>query len=103
MSGFTIPVSVGDPYQQFQVALDGQVVDITLKWNVTASTWYMDLKGMTFDGQVRGVAVVGGCNLLAPYAITEIGGMYMIDLTGANTDPDFDNFGGRFALMYAGL
>ena len=84
----------------FQVDLDGHTVDITLRWNLTGRYWTFNLSGQTLTDTVTGAAVITGVDLLQPYAIRELGQLYCVDGKDLGEDPDFDNLGARWSLIY---
>jgi len=88
------------PATEYQVTLDGQSYTIYTRWNETDEAWYMDIIGLTNSVLYRGIKIVGGVNLIGPFAILEMGSMYMIDLEEKYLDPDFATFGDRFRIMY---
>jgi hypothetical protein len=94
-----IPVT---PSKQFllQVSLDGQDVELSFRWNLTGQYWTYNLTGQSLTDEITGAAVVNGINLLRPYAIRELGELWCIDGTDLGEDPDFDNFGSRWSLIY---
>ena len=102
MSDLSIPVTT-DPHQQFTIALDGETVDLTIRWNATAQQWIMDFVGVTFTTTIKGVAMVTGVDLLGPYAVNEVGQMWVIDSEEKNEEPTFDDFGDRFKVLYVEL
>lgn len=102
MANLVIPVAP-DPYTQFTIDLDGQTVDITIRWNATLHQWIMNLVGITFDTTVNGIALVTGIDLLSPYAIRELGQLWLVDLeekNGEPSNPEAADFGDRFQLIY---
>ena len=89
-----------EPSQEFTIDLDGQTIQLNVRWNATAGQWFMNLVGITFDTIINGITLVTGINLLDAYAVRELGELWMVDLDEENAEPDFDNFGDRFQLMY---
>ena len=61
----------------------------------------MDLLGVT-DSSIdyRGIKLTTGPNLLKPFAILQLGAMYIFDNEGLGEDPTYDDIGGRFQLIY---
>ena len=92
-----IPVAP-KPSTQFTVDLDGETVDLTIRWNSTAEQW--DPVGVTFTTTLNGVVLVAGVDLLAPYAVRELGQLWLVDLEAKLEEPGFDDFGDRFQLLY---
>lgn len=102
MANLVIPVTP-DPYSQFTIDLDGQTIDLTIRWNATLEQWIMNLSGVTFETTVNGITLVTGVNLLGPYAIRELGQLWLVDLEEKNSepgDPETADFGDRFQLIY---
>ena len=91
-----------EPSKQFlfTVNLDGYDVELSFRWNLTAQYWTFNLNGQALTDEVNGAAVVTGLNLLQPYAIRELGELWCIDGMDKGEDPDFDNFGSRWSLLY---
>lgn len=100
MATLTIPLENVSPQFSFTIQLDGNQVEMSFKWNLTGQYWTFGIKGDSFDDQVQGAGVTVGLNLLGPYAIRELGQLYCVDLQDLGEDPDFDNFGTRWILMY---
>ena len=90
------------PSKQFSflVQLDGHKVELTFRWNLTGRYWTFNLKGQTLTDEVAGAAVVTGVDLLQPYAIRELGRLFCVDSKDLGEDPDFDNFGARWSMLY---
>ena len=99
MTDLFLPTT-NDPYTEYQITLDNQTYTITTRWNETDESWYMDIVGQTNDVRYLGLKIVGGVNIIGPFAILEMGSMYMIDLAEKYEDPDFDLFGDRFRILY---
>ena len=99
MTTLIIPTTP-NPSQQFTIDLDGQTVDMSIRWNATTEQWVLDLTGITFVTSVNGITLVTGVNVLEIYAIRELGQLWVVDLEEKNSEPDFDNFGDRFQIMY---
>ncbi len=95
----TIPVG-NNPKEFFSVQLDGYLVLLKTRWNFTDESWYMSIEIPDTGTKVDGIKMVGGVELLEPYAIREIGLMFLVDNEDENSDPDFDNFGTRYQLRY---
>jgi hypothetical protein len=84
----------------FNVILEGLNVRISPRWNFTDNAWYIDLEIVDTGVIIKPLKLVGGKNLLEQYAVTELGKLFMIDTEGQFADPDFDNIGDRFKLIY---
>jgi len=85
---------------RFTVDLDGHTVEITLRWNLTGRYWTFNLTGQTLTDEVKGAAITNGVDLLQPYAIRELGQLYCVDGKDLGEDPDFENLGARWSLIY---
>ena len=99
MANKKIPITPSKQFR-FQIDLDGHTVDFMFRWNLTGRYWTFNLTGQTLTDEVSGAAVVTGLDLLKPYAIRELGQLYCIDGKDLGEDPDFDNFGARWSLIY---
>lgn len=88
------------PSQQFTIDLDGQTLDVKIRWNATAKQWVANFIGVTFPLELNGITLVTGVNILGPYAVRELGQLWVVDLEDKGSEPDFDNFGDRFQIMY---
>lgn len=99
-----IPINVRQkPWYEGPKALDGNTYRFTISWNLETEKWYMDLKGLNNTVEVNGIALLPGKNLLAPYGFYQLGELWVIDNSGANEDPDYDQFGSRWTLEYTPL
>jgi len=94
-----IPVT-NDPGSKFNVELDGNTYALSLRWNITDGAWYLNLQGVTNSVALPGLKLVTGPNLLHPYAEIDLGALYVVDKNDQQRDPDFDNFGDDFLLVY---
>jgi hypothetical protein len=84
----------------FGIALDGQTLQLSFRYNFFEPGWYMDLEGISLDILFRGIALVGGVNMLRGLAIPELGEMWVWDNDNKFEDPTKDGFGSRFELVY---
>jgi len=96
---FTIPLTPNPDYS-FQIDIEDQTVELSIRWNLVDQCWYMDIFGVTFDLDLKGLKLVGGVNLLKPHAVLELGGLYILDAEEKAQDPDFDLIGDRYILIY---
>jgi hypothetical protein len=95
-----IPVD-SSPYRSITMDLDGAFYFISTRWNFTDSAWYMDLESTDPAGvQILGMKLLVGHDFLSPFAITELGEMYIIDEQGAAQDPTEESLGDRHKLFY---
>lgn len=99
MENFYLP-TVNYPWTEYTIELDGASYSITTKYNAVDESWYMDLKGISNAVDFKGIKLVGGVDLLYPFAILELGQMFVLDLEGYFSDPDQEDFGDRFKVLY---
>ena len=96
---FIIPLSI-DSHYDFNVELDDHSYEMTTRWNGTDEAWYLDILGVTNNVDQKGIKLVTGPNLLKPFPIIELGGLYMVDLQGEDSEPNYDDIGDRYVLLY---
>ena len=89
-------------YFDFQATLDGTTYTHRCRWNVRLGAWFMDVLNDAGD-----TVLLAGLRLVAswPLAVYQVGrqpgGVYAcIDTSGANLDPQIDDFGTRVELWY---
>ncbi len=99
MSTVTINVR-NNAYYEGTKALDGNMYKLGFYWNTTTEKWYLNLEGFNNDIEINGIALVTGKDLLAPYGYIELGQLWVVDNSGVNEDPNFDDFGSRWTLEY---
>ncbi len=96
-----IPLQAYPDYTQ-QCELDGQTYTFRIRWNQRAETWHFDLS--TVDGVpiASGVKLVTGFPLFRKlvHPARPPGELCLLDLQMRDAEPNFDDFGTRFALMY---
>lgn len=95
-----IPLDIGLPGQEFSIDLDGQNVRLLFMWNSNAKSWFMDIKGVSFDLKFTGLRVCVSQYIMDGLAVREIGDFVLLDLEDLNQEPNFDEFGERWILMY---
>jgi hypothetical protein len=84
----------------FQIELESETYQFAIHWNLIDEHWYLDILGISVTEDIKGIRLVTGPNLIKPYAILTMGGLYIIDITGAASDPDFENMGIRYKMYY---
>lgn len=99
---YLIPLQIENPRYTFQTSLDGSVYEFAVHWNETAGVWFADIAGMSNDVELRGLALVTGPNLLKPFALTELGALYVLDAAGMS-DPTYASMGVQHQLYYVEL
>lgn len=98
----SIPLQPSLPEFDEQVSLDGANYTLSLRWNVRASAWFMDV----YDDQET-TLLAGGIKLVlgALLGIERTGrqppGAFMVlDTSGAGVEAGLDDFGVRVRLEY---
>lgn len=99
MSNLFLPLE-SDAFFSYDIKLDGGAYRITIRWNQADQAWYMDIVGNSNTVVKKGIKLVGGTNLLEPFAVLELGALYVVDLEGEDLDPDFEGLGDRYQLVY---
>ena len=94
-----IPLRV-NPNYNFSVDLEEHSYKFTIRWNGTGEFWVLNIEGITNNVVVNGIPMVTGPNLLKPFAIKELGAIYMVDLQSQFSDPNYDDIGTRFVMLY---
>lgn len=89
-----------DASYSFNMALENIPVTFKVRWNLMNQAWHMDLSMPDIDLELNGLKLVGGVDLLYPYAITELGQMFVIDLEDKKEDPTRELLGDRFQVAY---
>jgi len=96
-----IPINVKtNPYYRGVKSLDGSKYTLRFRWNETTEKWYMEIKGDNNDVHTAGIALLPGKDLLLQHGYIELGQLWVVDNSGANEDPNYDDFGGRWTLEY---
>lgn len=100
------------PEGKFSINLDGSVYDSRIYWlqyddqinevvgDDNEGKWFMDLVGRNNEVNVKGMALVCGCDILEPYAYSELGSILVLDTQGLGADPNFEGMGSRFEVRY---
>jgi hypothetical protein len=91
------------PYYTATKVLDNETYRLTIHWNITTENWYMDIDGITTSVSLHGLALLPGKDLLKKFGYSQLGQLFMIDNSGANENPTFDDINGRFVLEYTPL
>ena len=97
---FYLPLISEDVDYTFDTELEGYVVQFRIRWNETAQAWYADMSAEGTDLNLKGVKLVGGVDLLSPFAVLDFGQMYVVDQEGTFTDPSRDTLGDRHQVVY---
>jgi hypothetical protein len=99
MTAFLIPTI--PQAQTFSIELGNLTYTINLVWNVSNETWILDL--ITSNGVpiLRGIPLVGGTDLLEPYAYLGIGGtLYAMTSSDPLAAPTYANMGTEGQLFF---
>ena len=102
MPNLTIPLEPNPSYS-FEIELDGVLVEFDVHWNSVAESWFFNMKNDEIGLELNGLKMVGGVDLLEAYAVRELGQLFAVDVEGLNDDPNFDDVGDRFRLLYIGI
>ena len=103
MADVIIPTT-SEAAQRFRSTLDGNVYRMSIHFNQTAVTWYLDIEGITDpDFSVFGIALVLGADLLYPYNNNDLGELWVIDRDERDEDPTETSLGDRHVLYYVGV
>ncbi len=94
-----IPLYVDARYS-FKIDLESDSYEFHIHWNVAAAAWYFDIIGISNTVAYRGRPLVTGVNILKPFAIREMGALYMVDGEEEGLDADYDNIGSRYFMYY---
>jgi hypothetical protein len=86
-----------------EVQLENIAWQIYCRWNFIDNAWYMDLSSVQTGTTLKGLKLVSGKNVLRPHAVSELGQMWVVDTEGKFEDPNFDDWGDRFKLLYIPL
>ena len=93
-----------ETHHRSTVLLDGRRWALRLYTNGVDFGWYLDVANDDASALVRGLAVVGGVDLLAPYRHLDLppGPLWVAPAAArAITDPTVDDFAGaRHQLLY---
>lgn len=99
MALYVLPVDSSSTYYEFDTRIDGESYRVTLRWNPVSQTWYLDLVGLTNSVNLLGLALIVGSDLLAPFAILELGSMYVLDIENLGENPTEDSLGDRHRVV----
>jgi hypothetical protein len=97
-----IPINVKkNPYYDGVKSLDGEKYRLDFRWNETTEKWYFGIKGLSNNVDIAPcIALLCGKDLLAEHGYLELGQLWVVDGSGANEDPTYDDFGSRWTLEY---
>lgn len=89
-------------YYEGAKTLDGNPYRLKIRWSTAYSKWYLAITSLAdAEVTVRGIALLCGRDLLAPFGYSHLlGELRLIDTSNANEDPDFYGMGDRWKLYY---
>jgi hypothetical protein len=91
-------------YYKGTKSLDGVKYAIQIHWNTYTEKWYMNIKGLSNDVDIKGIALLPGRDLFAPYGYSaQLGELWVTDNTSGDENPNFDDMGTRWTLEYTPL
>jgi hypothetical protein len=81
----------------YEIEPEGLNAVFRFNYNARIDSWILDIVG-----QVEGIRIVGGIDILERYKYKDIpqGELRILDLDGTNLEPTKDNFGDRVILLY---
>jgi hypothetical protein len=98
------------PEQTFRIVLDSVPYSWRVYWTAFDDTikeivgddidgmWYADIVGGGIE--IKGMAIVTGCNMFDPYAYDQIGQLWLVDSEIKLTDPTYESLGVNHQLVY---
>lgn len=96
-----IPIGL-QPRQSMDLVFEGTAVTLKLGYSNLTDTWRFDLLNRSTDPAtplLRGVPVVTGLDLLAPYGLS-LGAMAAVAVERPGEDPGRDDLGTRVRLIH---
>ena len=68
---------------------------------ILASKWYLDIKGLSNSVDIKGIALLPGKDLLAPFGYGgQLGELWVVDNSSGTENPNYDDMGTRWTLEY---
>lgn len=102
MSNIPFRLLVKPVYNGYKT-LDGNAYRFRFRWGTVPQKWHMNIKGLNTDLDRKGIPLLCGKDLFKPLGRYELGELWMIDNSGADEDPNYEDMGGRFTLEYVPL
>lgn len=101
MALLRIPTSAY-PLTTQQSELDGTTYNFRFRWSDRGGCWHMDMRTLDDEPIVLSARLITGFALLRRVLRPgrPPGELFMMDLTGRGEEPNFEEFGSRFVLMY---
>jgi len=88
-----------NPNFKYRSVLDGYEFELRFAWAPVQSMWFVDVVCEELYVDVKGIALVTGFNILGGRGLYQVGFLALIDLQGSE-DPNFEDFGDRWKLLY---
>lgn len=96
---FEIPLS-SQP-QVFNIQLAGVTYWMTLRWNVIAECWMLDLADSSRTPLIQGIPLVTGVDLFGQYEYLKLGGWLIVQTDfDPSAVPTFENLGTQGRLFF---
>lgn len=97
-----IPVRTDIPAYGFSLSLEGTIYYFSFEWNDRGGFWTFDILDQDQNHIVAGVRLVANISLLGRFNNSKLpaGELFLLDTSGKNQDPSFDNFGTVVLLFY---
>nr|WKF61912.1 hypothetical protein HUO10_006444 [Paraburkholderia busanensis] len=99
MTAYEIPLSAKP--QTFSISLGGVSYRMTLRWNIPAAAWMIDIADASSNPLVGSIPMVTGIDLLEQYAYLGFNGKLVAQTDhDPNAVPTFDNLGSTGHLYF---
>jgi len=85
--------------QSMTLTLADRPVLVEVWWQPSDRAWYLSVSSPPNSPVITGRRITLGAELLPPTA--DIGSMWCVELTGANSEPGFDAWDGDHRLLHA--
>ena len=93
-----------NPYYKGTIALENVNYILQVHWNLTTEKWYLNIRGLSNDVIINGLALLPGKDLLAPFGYSgQLGELWVVDQTEGDENPTYDDMGTRWTLEYTPL
>lgn len=102
MAVLELPVRADLPAYTFKQELEGGVFTFEFRYNERFVAWIMDISDEQGVPIILGTPVLTDVDILSRFISEELplGQFICIDESGAQRNPDRDNFGGEVKLLY---
>lgn len=82
--------------------LEGDSYRLKFRWNPFSLKWYMDIKGLGNEVDIKGTALLPGRDLITLHGYSALPGQLWLydNRTGAAENPTFSDMGTRWTLEY---